>query len=269
MSVTGVFRAVFIVALVGLFTPSASGAEEKVAVRRVGVLSWRHTAVSTMVRDGIREGLLRTRLPIQFEEKECGEKPENARAIVDDWVHRGFALFLAADHEAANYLKTNIPDKPIVFASIRHPVLSGITNHLGPGRANMTGVFLKLDMRAVIGFFRAVIPGLDRIGILHSVSDAGSLADVRQVEELSRLDGPNKLEGIRFERVAVKDGGGWADVEAAIEKISRRGVRALWLPDDRNLLDLLPRIAAVTNRRKIALIGTHPHGVRRHMTLGV
>ncbi|MHC4600787.1 MAG: hypothetical protein ACYS47_17485, partial [Planctomycetota bacterium] len=78
----------------------ARGEEAGDSVRRVGILAWRESAPTVMVREGLRRGLQQTRLPLRIEEEVCGGDPARAATLVARWRTAGFALYFAIDPEA-------------------------------------------------------------------------------------------------------------------------------------------------------------------------
>ncbi|MHC4601612.1 MAG: ABC transporter substrate-binding protein, partial [Planctomycetota bacterium] len=185
------------------------------------------------------------------------------------WRTAGFALYFAIDPEAAKFLESRVTEAPVVFVSTRHPIHSGITETLGPGGGNRTGVFLQLDLGGVIDFFRAIVPGLKTLGVVYSETETGLVAEVKAAEEVHRKARREAPNPVRFTARRVNPKGGWPALKKAVEALASGGVDALWLPDDPFVVKHLPRLAAITNRARVPLLATHPHGVRRYTTVGI
>jgi putative ABC transport system substrate-binding protein len=263
-------RAALLLLLLLLSAPGFVRAEEgRQIVRRVGVLAWRESTPTVMVREGIRRGLQQTRLPIRIEEETCGGEPARAETVLARWKAARFDLYFAIDPEAAKFLESREKDVPVVFVSTRHPVDSGITGTLGPGGGNRTGVFLQLDMGAVLDFFRSIVPGLETLGAIHSETEAGIAAEVTSAVEVQRKPPGDTPGPVRIVTERVNPKGGWPALRKSVETLVAGGIQALWLPDDPFVLGHIARLSEITNPAGVPLLATHPHGVRRYTTVGI
>jgi putative ABC transport system substrate-binding protein len=250
--------------------PVARAGEADARVQRVGLLCWRDTDVTTVVREWARRGLLEhTSIPLEFEESVCAGDAEKAGEILARWKENGLDLLVAVGAEAARFARREAPGVPLVFASTRDPVLEGIARSWKSAGENTTGACLRLDMRETLGLFARVVPGLKRLGVLVPPAGEKSAPEIRKaeiVEEAAR-EGKTRFPALVKERVEAP--GGAAEWVAALGRLAAKGVEAVWVPDEPDLDTRLPALSREANRAKLPLLATHPQGIRRYTVVGI
>ncbi|GEM_PF-3077166 len=261
-----------LVLLAAVFLSTGSDAlagEGSPPVARVAVLAWRDSISGTLIREGLRGGLLRTRIPVSVEAGTCGESERKALERLASWRAKEMDLYVGIGPEAALFLRREVKDRPVVFASVRDPVLSGILDELHPRRRGVTGAYLDLDEMRVLNLFRAMHPGLRRLGVLYSAGARGPEADVLSVEaSLEALPEEKKIP-LSLVRAPVDRRGGPQALFSALEALLREDVQAVWLPEDPFVLAHLQALAGTASASGVPLLGTHPEGVRRHTMVGI
>jgi putative ABC transport system substrate-binding protein len=239
------------------------------AVRRVAILATSESESASMIREGIRDGLLRSRIPVLVEQA-CGEGAERAAETIRRWRSEGVELFFAVEEEAALLLMREVKDKPVVFACSKDPVLSGVVKSLDPTVSNAAGACLEIDLGEVLRLFRDAVPGLRRLGVLLPRGAAGAAAEASRAElalAATGLEAPGPAPVLV--RQEVDRAAGEAGLREAVNALSGRGVQAVWLPDDPFLKDRVEDVARFANEARLPLLATHPAGVRRHVVAGI
>ncbi|MHC5036644.1 MAG: ABC transporter substrate-binding protein, partial [Planctomycetota bacterium] len=237
--------------------------------QRVCILSWRDTVSEVLIREGIRRGLSRTRLPLYLDEAVCGGDSRKAETILKRWKREGIDLHVGIGAEATRFLSTRGEGKPLVFACTRNPVLAGILKEPARAAQNVTGAYLELEIRECLGLFQAMIPGLTDLGVLYTAELRGPVADVKAAEEVLQKPRVGETQTLRLRKGPVQREKGAAGVLHSLERLIADGARAVWIPDDPNLLQHLEAISRVAERSRVPLVATHPHGSRRHFVVGI
>lgn len=75
-------------------------------------------------------------------------------------------LFLTIGTAATEYAKNNFSPKPIIFAAVMYPVLSGFVDSDGIPSENITGASLDMPTDIQFRYFRQLVPGLKSMGVL-------------------------------------------------------------------------------------------------------
>lgn len=76
------------------------------------------------------------------------------------------SLFITIGTAATEYAKQNFSPKPIIFAAVKYPALSGFVDPDGTPSRNITGASLDMPVEVQFRYFRQLVPGLKSMGVL-------------------------------------------------------------------------------------------------------
>ena len=237
-------RREFIAGLVASARPLPVYAQPDVrATARVGVLTgasisspsgarFRNAFVEALRQRGWEEG---KNLVVQTSAAEG--KPERFAQLATELVALNVDVAVGSGSQAVQALKAATSSIPVVMLDVSHPIEAGFINSLARPGGNITGVTPQLDETnwKALELLREIKPGVNRIGIVYTPSNAGSALALKQT--LERL--PQGL-GISLVPVAIDSP---SDIEAAFEVIDRERLLAL---------QVHPTPVIQTNRRRIA-----------------
>jgi putative tryptophan/tyrosine transport system substrate-binding protein len=218
-------------ALGGLFSSVAAGAQQAATVARIGYLAANHLAAAPpnlheAFRQGLRDlGYVEGRTVV-IEYREAGGRLERLPALADELVALKVDVIVALTTPAALAAKQATRTLPIVFFGGSDPVTSGLVTSLARPGGNVTG--LSGLAPEVVGkcleLLREAVPGLSRVGILWQPGAVGERteADVRKGAEVAA-----RALGLRLQIVEAR---GSADIDRAFSQLttSRAGGLAVW-----------------------------------------
>jgi ABC-type uncharacterized transport system substrate-binding protein len=123
---------------------------------------------------------------------------------------------------AAQLVRTNLPDAPMVFAMVQDPAKMGLAAAQG-----VTGVAFTIPIKNQIAAFRLVNPRGVRIGVIYKEDNSG-----RQVEEAVKAGG--LLRVALIPRAVASE----REIPAALRALlaGDEAIDALWIPTDPVLL---------------------------------
>lgn len=130
-------------------------------------------------------------------------------------------VIVAANSQTIEAALAQTSSIPIVMVGASHPVEAGFIKSLASPGSNVTGVTNQLndvDFKA-LGLLREAKPGIDRVGVLYTPSNAGSALAVKQL-----LATPPSALGLSIIPVPIDRP---AEIETAFALIDREGLRGL------------------------------------------
>lgn len=131
-------------------------------------------------------------------------------------------LILTVGTQATNIIADNIPDKPIVFSAVLNPVTSGFVKSLINPGGNITGSSLDIPPDIQFNYFKRVVSGLKKIGVLYTKETANLIPPAKVLAKAAGLE----LEAIEI--ISEKE------LPAALDRLIR-SVDALWSVADQHL----------------------------------
>ena len=222
--------------------PFATDAQPAVPPRVVGILSgasletpgnarFRNALVDALRQRGWEEG---KNLVV---ETRAGEGiPERFARFATELVALKVDVAVGSDSQAVQALKAATSSIAIVMLGVSHPIDAGFIYSLARPGGNITGVTPQLDETDAkcLELLREVNPTIDRIGVLYTPSNAGSVLALKSLANL-----PQRL-GVPLVPVPIDSS---SEIQAAFEVIDREGLRAFHVH---------PTAIVQTNRRRIA-----------------
>lgn len=263
-------RPLAVLALLVLSAAAAAGQEAAhPETRRVGLLCWRETDASAHILEGVRSGLLRTRMALRFSTVSCGASAARAQEALAGWTAEGVELIVAVGSEAARFLAGRRPAVPVVFASLHDTEFEGETAASGAGAPPVTGAVFRLDYGRVLSLFRQAIPGLTILGVLATEGATVAAQERRSAEEALAAARERGEDGLVTLRAATAASADEEAIAEAVGELAAAGVQAIWIPEDPALVARLDFLERAANGAGLPLLATHPFGVRRTTVVGI
>ncbi len=217
-------------ALAASLIVTAAALSAPVAERpRVGVLYWHDSPNDRAAFDGVREGFAVAGLDPVFEVVEARGDDGAAKAALADFQARGMDLVYAMGTGAALRAKAAVARTPVVFTAVTDPVGSGVVPSLEGSGANLCGNASGVDAAAALAVFRAALPRLAVLAVVHDPANPVSRGEVEAMRRAGlALDPPVRLSVRERGAEALRAPGAVREACAA----ALEGADALWIPID-------------------------------------
>ncbi|MGE3175327.1 MAG: ABC transporter substrate-binding protein [Planctomycetota bacterium] len=250
--------------LTALPTAAAQERAPEPARARLGVFFWHDSPNDLATLHGIRQGLEASGRPFELIERRAGADAVRANAMLAELRAEGCALVFAMGTQAALIALQALPDLPIVFAAVQHPVASGVVPDWAGAHGRVAGASYWIEPAAVLRVFRMAVPGLRRLGMLRSlptgvVSDAELLAMHDHLGEAAAPD-VELLEAVAADA---------ADIPRAVGVLIERGADAIWIPNDLTIYLSLDRVREGLRGARVPLVATALRAARADAVVGV
>ena len=132
---------------------------------------------------------------------------ENYNNIVDSIKKINPKLILTIGSHATKLAQDNFTNTPIVFSSVKYPVLSGFVNSVGNPGKNITGASIDIPTKVQFEKFQQIIPNVKKIGVLYTENTASLIPQAQviasqlgieliAVEVINEKDLPLKLDSL-------------------------------------------------------------------------
>ena len=142
---------------------------------------------------------------------------DSVRAINPD-------VIITVGSSATEFARDNFNDIPVVFAAVKYPALSGYVASLDHPGGNITGASLNIPVDVQFRYFKRVIPGLKKIGVLYTDNTASLIPQARIVADQM---------GLELKAVKIADK---TELPHALEDFATK-VQGIWSVADPNLFD--------------------------------
>jgi putative tryptophan/tyrosine transport system substrate-binding protein len=155
-------------------------------IARVGILIFGRAAPTPLWNECIERlrllGWERGRNLI-IEPRYTGGRPELFAAGAAELVALSPDVIVAPSSQAVEAVLAKTSSIPIVMLNVSHPVEAGFIKSLASSGSNVTGFTnqAKDSEYKALELLREVSPGIDRVGVLYSPSNAGSALAVKQL----------------------------------------------------------------------------------------
>lgn len=103
-----------------------------------------------------------------FHEYLISQSTDSDNAIIDSINNHQPTLVLTIGSNATFFAKQHCNNYPIVFSSVRYPVLSGIVESMNRPGGNITGASLDIPNNVQFRTFVDIVPGIKNIGVLYT-----------------------------------------------------------------------------------------------------
>ena len=195
-----------------------------VAAQTVVFLSTDTLTATKRAMTGARSAILETHDEAVFHNVLVGiDSPE-----LKDQIERVRALnpsiIVTIGSGATQIAQLNFAQTPIIFSAVKYPVLSGFVETVNRPGGNITGASLDIPVDIQFRYFKQIVPGLKRIGVLYTSNTALLIAPARVV-----------ASKMNMELVAVEVSGP-RDLPRALDSLAAC-TQGLWSVADPNLFD--------------------------------
>ena len=159
--------------------------------RRVGVLfSGLSSDPSTRpvlqaLVDGLREHGWEEGRNVVLEVRYAGPDPARFAELAAELGALKVDVIMTANSEAINAARRKAPEMPIVMTGVSFPVHLGFIESLARPGGNITGVVSQIETigEKNLQWLKEISPGIERVGIIHSPANVGSLASFKIEKE--------------------------------------------------------------------------------------
>lgn len=231
-----------------------SQAQSPTRTVRVGILSG--ASLSTPANAYFREAFVDALRQLGWEEgknlileaRATEGRSERFAEAAAELVGLNVDVAVGANSQAVQALKDKTSTIPIVMVDASHPVEAGFVASLGRPGANITGAASQLNEvnAKAIELLREVQPGIARVGVLYTPSNAGSALSIK--ESLETI--PKRL-GVSLVPVPIDNA---ADIDPAFAAIDREGLHALQVHPTPVINTNRVRIAALLIERRLPTV---------------
>jgi putative ABC transport system substrate-binding protein len=204
---------------------AASGRERP----RVGVLFWHDSPNDREAFEGVRDGFTLAGLDPIFEVVEARGDDAAAKTALADFQSRGMDLVYAMGTGSALRARAAVTKVPVVFTAVTDPVGSGVVPSLDGSGRNLCGNGSGVDPAAALALFRAALPRLRVLAVVHDPANPVSRSEVEAMSHAGgALEPPVRLSVKESTAEALRAPGGVREASAA----ALAGADALWIPID-------------------------------------
>jgi len=130
---------------------------------------------------GIKSHIKSYQEDVEFHEFLLDTESPRFQDKIDDIRKLDPRLILTVGTAATKIMTDNIKDKPIVFSAVLNPETSGFVASLEFPGGNITGSSLDIPPDIQFKYFKNVIKGLKKIGVLYSNETANLIAPARRL----------------------------------------------------------------------------------------
>lgn len=117
-------------------------------------------------------------------------------SIAANFVSKGYDMIYAIATPAAlsAYSAASKSDIPVIFCAVSDPVAAGLTESLDAGIKNCNGTSDILDLDAQVDLIQAIQPGVKKIGVLYTTTEANSLSQLKTLKAVCESRGIEVVE---------------------------------------------------------------------------
>ena len=142
--------------------------------------------------------------------------------IIDSIKNINPNLILTIGSSATKLAQENFTDIPIVFSSVKYPILSGFVNSFEfPGR-NITGASIDIPTDVQFKKFKQIIPNLKKIGVLYTKNTESLIPQAKVI-----------AQSLNLELIAMRVDSD-KDLPAKLDSLTE-SVQGIWSVADHNL----------------------------------
>ena len=266
---------VFLVVSLLLAPALSAPAQQPVAARRVGVLTFTQLAPTLQepLRQGLRDQGYVEGQNLLIEWRAADGRPERAKALAQELVGLKVDVIVANLTPAVQAAKEATATIPIVMASAGDPVGTGFVKSLarpGGNITGLTGISAELAGKR-IELLRELVPGLTRVGLLLNGTNPFAKSLVSETRAAA------KRAGLEIQIIDVRRA---QDVDPALSGLTQRRAQAVivdaalttWRAAQ---LALQHRLPSISNQRAfveaggLAFHGAEPSDVQRRAAIFV
>ena len=175
-------------------------------------------------------------------------------SIAADMVAKGYDMIFAISTPAAQsaYAVAKNTDIPVIFCAVSDPVAAGLAQSLNAGLENCAGTSDDIGFDKQVELIQALQPGVKRIGVLYTTTEANSVSQLADFKEACLTRGIEVVEqGIS----------GTENISQAAEKLASQSDCINCLTDN-NVADNLTVLLEKADAAKIPVYGSEINQVK-------
>lgn len=131
---------------------------------------------------------------------------------------------------------------PIVFMAVTDPVSSRLVKDLTTPNKKITGIIDYPPLDQQLALIQKVLPTLKTIGVLYNPGESNSVSVIKDLKAKAKKLGIDVIDGPLSKAI---------DLGGAIGRLMRKGVEALYVPQDNTVISAMPQLAALSYEYKI------------------
>ena len=152
-----------------------------------------------------------------------------SRQIARQLLGEGAEVLVGISTQSTQDLVATKTLVPIVFSAINDPIAAGFLTNYDKPEKNITGVVLKSLVRQQIQLIQQMIPGVKKVGMLHTAGEANSVAVAQEFQKEALV-----LQLTPVIKTTVNSAGVYAAAQALLSE-----VEAVLLPTDNTVISAL------------------------------
>lgn len=184
--------------------------------------------------------------------------------LVEDALDRGADILVTSGAPVTQIAISITQDQdeptPVLFHGVNHSTEYGISDSPCLKPAHVTGSEYTPPFDEVFEVFLLQNPALQRVGVIHTATDAAGIFGAAQIQAIG------EAKGIAVESAAVA---GFSDLRAATQSLVSKGVEAIVLPIDFTVGSGLPVVVSAAKEEQIPVFYPVPGTVMLGVTVGV
>lgn len=117
---------------------------------------------------GAKKTITRNNEDVAYFDFLISKNPDENLVLIDSIKKINPHIILTVGSSATELAQNNFANTPIVFSSVKYPVLSGFVNSLEYPGKNITGASIDIPVDVQFQKFKQIIPNLKKVGVLYS-----------------------------------------------------------------------------------------------------
>ncbi len=196
---------------------------------------------------GLIDGLRLAGLDHELLVRRARGKRKTALAILEEFKRLPVQAVVAISTRGALLAQEQLGNIPLFYTAITNPVASNLADNWQRPGHNATGSSNWIPADKLLAFFKEVIPGLTRLGVIYDPTNPVPVAEVEEV----RNTAPSL--GIELVSRTIAD---LTEAEAAITAIAGQGVDGFWIPRDKILYTNMEFLSPILLRHRLPTISS-------------
>ena len=168
-------------------TPASdSSTPEETQTLTIGILQFGSHPSLDNCYQGIVEGLEASGLTYTIDRQDGNFDSATCDTIAKNMVAKEYDIIFAIATPAAvsSYAAAATSEVPVIFCAVSDPMAAGLIEDRETPGGNCTGTSDLLDLSAQVEMISTFQPGIQKIGVLYTTSEANSISQLRQLREV-------------------------------------------------------------------------------------
>jgi len=171
---------------------------------------------------GIRSAISLPNATFNYSEFYIGEHADSLDKRISNIQSTNPKLILTVGSPATRIIADRIKDRPIIFSAVLNPETSGFVKTLNSPGGNITGASLDIPADIQFKYFKRVIKGLNKIGVLYTAETENLIPPAKALAQALGLE----LQAIKINSEK--------EIPAALDNLNRT-VQGFWSVADANI----------------------------------